>query len=152
MTHGEYAAQLFCEGYNCAQAVAVAFCDVTGMDKAQMARLVSPFGGGFGRQREVCGAVSGMCAVYGLLYGYEPPNPDQQMAVYSDVQALCAQFREVAGSIVCRELLGLDKKAPTPSESEARTPEYYKKRPCAEMVALAAELLEKYIEKQKAEV
>lgn len=143
MTHGEYAAQLFCEGYNCAQAVAVAFCDVTGMDKAQMARLVSPFGGGFGRQREVCGAVSGMCAVYGLLYGYEPPNPDQQMAVYSDVQALCAQFREVAGSIVCRDILKNPPSDPAPSP---RTAEYYAQRPCARMVLLACDILDAYIE------
>lgn len=143
MPHGEYAAQLFCEGYNCAQAVAVAFCDVTGMDKTQMARMVSPFGGGFGRQREVCGAVSGMCAVYGLLYGYEPPNPDQQMAVYADVQALCAQFREVAGSIVCRDIL---KNPPSDPAPTPRTAEYYAQRPCTRMVLLAADLLDQYIE------
>ena len=63
MNHGEYAAQLFVSGYNCAQAVAVAFCDLTGLTPEQAAKMASPFGGGFGRQREVCGAVSGMCLV-----------------------------------------------------------------------------------------
>ena len=143
MTHGEYAAQLFCEGYNCAQAVAAAFCDLTGMDKAQAAKLVSPFGGGFGRQREVCGAVSGMCMVFGHLYGYDSPNADNQMSVYSDVQALCAQFREVAGSIVCRDIL---KNPPSDPAPTPRTAEYYAQRPCARMVLLACDILDEYIE------
>lgn len=142
MTHGEYAAQLFCEGYNCAQAVAVAFSDVTGMDQAQAAKMASPFGGGFGRQREVCGAVSGMCMVFGLLYGYEPPNPEAQKALYADVQALCAQFREVAGSIVCRDILKNPPSDPAPSP---RTAEYYAQRPCARMVLLASDILDHYI-------
>ncbi len=143
MTHGEYAAQLFCEGYNCAQAVAVAFCDLTGMDKAQAAKLASPFGGGFGRQREVCGAVSGMCMVFGHLYGYDSPNADTQMSVYSDVQALCAQFREVAGSIICRDIL---KNPPSDPAPTPRTAEYYAQRPCARMVLLACDILDEYIE------
>ena len=143
MTHGEYAAQLFCEGYNCAQAVAVAFCDLTGMDKAQAAKLASPFGGGFGRQREVCGAVSGMCMVFGHLYGYDSPNADNQMSVYSDVQALCAQFREVAGSIICRDIL---KNPPSDPAPTPRTAEYYAQRPCARMVLLACDILDEYIE------
>lgn len=142
MTHGEYAAQLFCEGYNCAQAVAVAFCDVTGLQPDQAAKMASPFGGGFGRQREVCGAVSGMCMVYGTLYGYESPNSENQMGVYSDVQAMCAQFREVAGSIVCRDIL---KNPPSDPAPTPRTAEYYAQRPCARMVLLAADILDEYI-------
>ncbi len=142
MTHGEYAAQLFCEGYNCAQAVAVAFCDVTGLQPDQAAKTASPFGGGFGRQREVCGAVSGMCMVYGTLYGYESPNSEKQMGVYSDVQAMCAQFRETAGSIVCRDIL---KNPPSDPAPTPRTAEYYAQRPCARMVLLAADILDEYI-------
>ena len=142
MTHGEYAAQLFCEGYNCAQAVAVAFCDVTGLDPKTTAKMASPFGGGFGRQREVCGAVSGMCTVFGNLYGYESPNADKQMAVYSDVQELCAQFREVAGSIICRDIL---KNPPSDPAPTPRTAEYYAQRPCARMVLLACDILDQYI-------
>lgn len=143
MDHGQYAAQLFVEGYNCAQAVAVAFSDVTGLDATQAARMVSPFGGGFGRQREVCGAVSGMCFVLGTLYGYDSPNPEKQLAVYADVQALCGQFREKAGSIICRELLNDPPSDPAPTP---RTAEYYAKRPCARMVLLAATLLDEYIQ------
>ncbi len=142
MTRGEHAAQLFCQGYNCAQAVAVAFCDVTGLTPAQAAKMASPFGGGFGRQREVCGAVSGMCMVYGMLYGYEVPNADNQLEVYADVQALCAQFREIAGSIVCRDIL---KNPPSDPAPTPRTAEYYAQRPCARLVLLATNILEEYI-------
>ena len=143
MTHGEYAAQLFCEGYNCAQAVAAAFCDMTGLEPQMAAKMASPFGGGFGRQREVCGAVSGMCMVYGMLYGYESPDSDRQMGVYADVQAMCAQFREKAGSIVCRDILKNPPSDPVPSP---RTAEYYAQRPCARMVLLAANILDEYIQ------
>lgn len=143
MDHGLIAARLFSEGYNCAQAVAVAFCDITGLDEAQVARMLSPFGGGFGRQREVCGAVSGMCFVYGTLYGYDAPNADRQKIVYADVQQLCAAFREKAGSILCREILSNPPTDPAPTP---RTAEYYAARPCARIVLLAASLLDAYIE------
>ena len=142
MDRGEQAAQLFLQGYNCAQAVLIAFDDVVGLDEKTAARFVSAFGGGFGRQREVCGAVSGMCLVYGTLYGYEPPHSENQMAVYSDVQALCAQFREVAGSIICRDILKNPPSDPAPSP---RTAEYYAQRPCARMVLLACDILDQYI-------
>ncbi len=142
MDHGLIAAEAFVSGYNCAQAVAVAFCDVTGLDAGQAAKMVSPFGGGFGRQREVCGAVSGMCFVLGTLYGYDHPNPEKQMAVYADVQALCAKFKESAGSIICRELLDNPPSDPAPTP---RTAEYYAARPCSRMVLLAATLLDEYI-------
>ena len=105
MTRAEHAAELFANGYNCAQAVAIAFCDLTGFSKEQTAKMLAPFGGGFGRLREVCGAVSGMTFVYGCLYGYEVPNPEAQMKVYETEQALAAQFKEKAGSIICREIL-----------------------------------------------
>lgn len=143
MTRPELAAQLFCQGYNCAQAVAAAFCDVTGFTREQAAKMASPFGGGFGRQREVCGAVSGMCMVYGILYGYDVPNADNQLEIYSDVQAMCAQFREKAGSIVCRDIL---KNPPSDPAPTPRTAEYYSQRPCARMVLLAASILDEYIQ------
>lgn len=142
MTRAEYAAQLFSEGYNCAQAVAVAFCDVTGFTKEQSAKMVSPFGGGFGRLREVCGAVSGMTFVFGCLYGYGAPNPEAQMQVYQTEQALAAQFREQAGSIVCRDIL---KNPPSDPAPTPRTAEYYALRPCARMVYLATDILDRYI-------
>ena len=142
MTRAEHAAELFANGYNCAQAVAIAFCDLTGFSKEQTAKMLSPFGGGFGRLREVCGAVSGMTFVYGCLYGYEVPNPEAQMKVYETEQALAAQFKEKAGSIVCREILKNPPSDPVPSP---RTEEYYASRPCVRMVYTAANILETYI-------
>ena len=138
-----YAAELFLKGYNCAQAVAIAFCDVTGLDEAFTARLSSSFGGGMGRMREVCGAVSGMMTVAGLLYGYD--DPDDGLAKkehYSLVQHLAGKFREQAGSIVCREIL---KNPPSDPNPTPRTAEFYAKRPCTRMVMLAVQVLEEYI-------
>ena len=84
MDHREYAAKLFLDGYNCAQAVMVAFCDVTGLEEKYAAKMISSFGGGMGRLREVCGAVSGMLMVAGLLYGYDTPGDDgRKKAHYS---------------------------------------------------------------------
>jgi C_GCAxxG_C_C family probable redox protein len=142
MTRAEHAAQLFAEGDNCAQAVAMAFCDLTGFTKEQTAKMVSPFGGGFGRLREVCGAVSGMTFVFGQLYGYETPNQEAQMRVYETEQALAAQFREKAGSIICRDILKNPPSDPVPSP---RTEEYYAQRPCVRMVYTATSILEEYI-------
>ena len=144
MDHGIYAAELFLKGYNCSQSVMVAFCDVTGLEEDFAARMASSFGGGMGRMREVCGAVSGMLMVAGLLYGYETPGDDvSKKAHYTLVQELSAQFRQEVGSIVCREILKNPPSDPTPSP---RTEEYYRKRPCARMVHLAASILDRYIE------
>ena len=143
MDHSIKAAELFLNGYNCAQAVAVAFCDVTGMDDSAAAKLASTFGGGMGRLREVCGAVSGMFMVLGCLYGYDTSDDDKKkMETYSRVQALAAQFREKNGSIICREILQNPPSDPHPSP---RTAEYYAKRPCVRMVMTAAELMDAFI-------
>ena len=144
MEHGMKAAELFLSGSNCAQAVVVAFCDVTGLTPEFSAKMASSFGGGMGRLREVCGAVSGMLMVAGLLYGYEDPGEDDvnKKAHYQLVQELAGKFREQAGSIVCREIL---KNPPSDPNPTPRTEEFYKKRPCARMVILAAEILDEYI-------
>ena len=144
MDHGIKAAELFLSGSNCAQAVVVAFCDVTGLTPEFSAKMASSFGGGMGRLREVCGAVSGMLMVAGLLYGYEDPGEDDvsKKAHYRLVQELAGKFREQAGSIVCREIL---KNPPSDPNPTPRTEEFYKKRPCARMVILAAEILDDYI-------
>ena len=143
MDHGTKAAELFLNGYNCAQAVAVAFCDVTGLEPDFAAKMASSFGGGMGRMREVCGAVSGMLMVLGLLYGYDTPGDDAGKKLqYQAVQALSSQFREQTGSIICRESLKNPPSDPNPSP---RTAEYYAKRPCARMVLTAAEILDAYI-------
>ena len=143
MNHAEYAAQLFLQGYNCAQAVAVAFCDVTGMEEKHTAKLASSFGGGMGRMREVCGAVSGMLMVAGVLYGYDAADDEEmKKAHYALVQNLAGQFREQVGSIVCREIL---KNPPSDPAPTPRTEEFYKLRPCARMVYIAAEIMDAYI-------
>ena len=142
MDHSTYAAELFVGGYNCAQAVAVAFSDVTGLDDKFSAKLASSFGGGMGRMREVCGAVSGMLMVAGLLYGYEAPDPDMQKGHYALVQELAGKFKEQVGSIICRELLQNPPSDPKPTP---RTEEFYKVRPCARFVVLAAQILDEYI-------
>ena len=140
---GKKAADLFEKGYNCAQAVAVAYCDLIGMTGQQAAMAASSFGGGFGRQREVCGAVSGMCLVLGMLEGYhDPEDQEAKAAQYALVQKLCGAFREEAGSILCRDILKNPDTLPKP---ELRTPEYYNTRPCARMVYLAADILEEYL-------
>ena len=143
MDHGIKAAELFLQGYNCAQAMMVACCDLTGLEPAYAARLSSSFGGGMGRMREVCGAVSGMLMVAGLLYGYDTPGDDgRKKQHYQLVQDLAGKFREQAGSIICREIL---KNPPSDPNPTPRTAEFYKKRPCARMVALAARILDEYI-------
>ena len=143
MDHGIKAAELFLGGYNCAQSVVVAFSDLTGLDKDFSAKFASSFGGGMGRMREVCGAVSGMLMVAGLLYGYDTPGDDaSKKAQYETIQALSAQFREQVGSIVCREILKNPPSDPNPSP---RTAEYYAQRPCARMVLLAGQILDDYI-------
>lgn len=144
MDHSIQAAELFIKGYNCAQAVAVAYCDVTGLEPAFAAKMASSFGGGMGRLREVCGAVSGMFMVAGLLYGYDGPDDGIcKKAHYHLVQELAAQFREQAGSIVCREIL---KNPPSDPNPTPRTAEFYKTRPCTRMVILACQILDRYIE------
>ena len=150
ITKGQIAKNLFLEGYNCCQAVAGAFADEMGLELSTVAKLCSPFGGGIGRMREVCGAVSGMMFVLGMLYGYDDPKANsEKKRVYSEAQQLAERFKEDNGSIICRELLGLTKNSensPTPSP---RTETDYKKRPCPELCRYAADLLEEFIEKHK---
>lgn len=139
------AEELFLEGCNCAQAVALAFSDKTGLDRETTLKISSSFGGGLGRLREVCGAVSGMCMVAGLLYGSDDISDNNAKAKhYALIQELAAKFSDETGSIICRELLGKKgKESPVPEE---RTKEYYKTRPCARMVGIAAGIMQEYIE------
>lgn len=148
MNRGDKAKEYFLEGYNCCQAVALAFSDMLDMDEKQIARLTSGFGGGIGRMREVCGSVSGAVFVISSLYGYDDPNEfDGKKALYSAIQEFCNSFREENGSIICKELLGLDGASiPTP---EKRNEGYYKKRPCAELVECSAQILEDFIKNRQ---
>ena len=151
MNHEEKARQLFLEGYNCAQAVFCAFAEEMGMEIDQAARLSSSFGGGMGRLREVCGTVSGALLALGALIGYDDPkDPEAKAAHYRLVQEYAARFKEKNGTIICRELL---KDVPvTPGGvPEARTPEFYARRPCLRLVGEAAGILEAMLAEQKKE-
>jgi len=147
--YSEVAMNYFKDGYNCAQAVVAAFCDRLNIDFETVIKMSSSFGGGMGRLREVCGAVSGMFIVAGLFYGYDnPQNKSAKTAHYKLIQELAAEFKDANGSIICRELLGLDKGAYSPVPDD-RTREYYSKRPCKQLVGMAAEIIEKYINKME---
>lgn len=146
MSKGDIAKQYFFTGKGCSQSVALAFCEEMGLDAALVERQTIGFGAGMGRLREVCGTVSGMTYVLSNLYGAEG-----KASVYAMVQEVAKEFEKQNGSIVCRELLGLGKKEVSPPTPEARTPEYYKKRPCPELCRTAADILEKFIEKKESE-
>lgn len=141
----EKAKELFETGYNCAQSVATAFSDLIPLDETLLLRAASPFGGGVGRLREVCGAVSGMVLVAGFLYGYDDPSEKGVKAEhYAVVRELCEQFRTRHGSIICKDILGGNPQVGgDPSE---RTPAFYGTRPCLRCVFDAAEILENYVE------
>ena len=148
MSRREAAMKNFRSGYNCSQSIVKAFADLLPADEQMLLKMASSFGGGMGRLREVCGSVSGMFMVAGLLYGYDGPETGQVKADhYARIQELAHRFEEKHGSIVCRELLNLGIRHDSPVP-EARTKEYYKKRPCAEIIGDAAEILEQYIKEQ----
>jgi len=149
MTHEEKALQYFTDGANCAQAVVMAYHDALGMDEKTAARLASSFGGGIGRLREVCGAVSGMMMVYGLLKGYDDlKDPEVKKAHYANVQALAAKFREENGSIICRELLDLHKDENTEPVPTPRDAKFFHSRPCMGFVHCAARLLDEALKEE----
>lgn len=148
--HAVKAMALFKEGFNCAQSVFLAFEEDYFEEKnpanhSMALKLSSSFGGGMGRLREVCGAVSGMFMVAGMLYGYDSPTANEAKAAhYARIQELAHAFADYNGSFVCRELLGLDKKEDSPTP-EKRTEAYYQKRPCVQLVGMAAAIMEQYI-------
>ena len=141
--YSEKAVNNFKSGYNCAQSVFLAFAEDFGFDKETALKLSSSFGGGMGRLREVCGAVSSMFAIAGLKYGYTSPNDDEAKAKhYELIQALAEKFKSKYGTIICRELLELPEGADSPIPSK-RTKEYYQTRPCEAFVRYASEIIEK---------
>lgn len=152
MKYEEKAEELFRNGYNCSQAVFCAFADKMGIEERFALRLASPFGGGMGRLREVCGAVSGMFMVLGVLEGFEDAgDAEAKKELYEKVQLLAGRFEKENGSIICRELLGLQEKHSDP-EPLKRTPEYYRVRPCAAKVRSAARILEEYLNAEEAKL
>ncbi|MBQ8495925.1 MAG: C_GCAxxG_C_C family protein [Clostridia bacterium] len=170
MERGQLAKEYFLKGYNCSQAVVLAFSDLTGLEDGMAARMASSFGGGMGRLREVCGAFSGMMIVFGILYGYDASSPtekEEKALHYARIQELARRFREANGALVCRELLENHTKtlkaakekdkeqidamlsdSPVPTE---RTEAYYQKRPCPDLCAVAADILDTYMRELKEE-
>ena len=133
---GDLADEYFSQGYNCSQAVLLAFTKECGIDEKTALKISSSFGGGMGRLREVCGAVTGMFMVAGLLYGYSDPKENTSKAShYEKIQALATMFKEETNSIVCKELLGL-------VENQEITA---KKMPCKDLVRRAATIMEDFM-------
>ncbi|MBQ7831136.1 MAG: C_GCAxxG_C_C family protein [Clostridia bacterium] len=146
MSRAERAKEYFLQGYACSQAVALAFSDVMGLDEATISKIMLPFGGGVGRLRMTCGAVSGMAAVIGMTCAKSENTPENKKATYAIVQELCAKFKAETGSLICAELLsGMKVAVEIGGTAEARTEQYYHKRSCGEMVALAAKIVEEYL-------
>lgn len=145
MSKADYAKELFEGGCNCCQAVFCAFLENTNLTKDEAMRLSAGFGGGVGRMREVCGAVSGMTMVLSQKFACaDPNNKEEKAALYALIQKAAGEFRGENGSVVCRELLGLAEKSSDPVPEE-RTAAYYSKRPCSELVHCAAAIAEKYL-------
>lgn len=143
--YSEKAVNNFKSGYNCAQSVFLAFASEFGFDDETALKLSSSFGGGMGRLREVCGAVSSMFAIAGLKKGYTSPNDDNAKAEhYEFIQALAEKFKSKYGTYICRELLELPEGADSPIPSK-RTEEYYQTRPCEAFVRYASEIIEREI-------
>ena len=144
------ARELFMEGYNCSQSVFGAFAEDIGLDFETAMKLSSSFGGGMGRLREVCGAVSAMFMIAGLIYGYSDPGEYNLKAQhYKRIQELATEFKKKHGTIICRELLGLTVEGADDPLPEKRTSEYYAKRPCPDIIASATEIIAGYIDTNK---
>lgn len=146
----EKAVALFKEGFNCSQSVVAAFADKYGYTHEQALKMSASFGGGIGRMRETCGAACGLFLLAGLETGAtEGSDREGKAANYKLVQELAEEFKQRNGALRCADLLGLSKNEPVVSTPEARTNQYYAKRPCVKMVEEAARIWCEYIEKQE---
>ncbi len=145
----EMAVSLFKEGFNCSQSVVAAFADKYGFTREQALKMSASFGGGIGRMRETCGAACGLFLLAGLETGAtEGADRNGKAANYALVQELAEEFKQRNGALRCADLLGLSKKEPVVSTPEARTDQYYAKRPCVKMVEEAARIWCEYLQKQ----
>ena len=143
------AVELFKSGFNCSQSVVAAFAPLYGYTQEQALRMSASFGGGIGRMRQTCGAACGLFLVAGLETGSTDPNDREGKAAnYALVQQLGEQFKVATGSLICADLLGLNKTAATPPTPEARTEQYYAKRPCSQIVEEAARIWAEYMKKK----
>ena len=149
MSRAEKAKEYFLQGYACSQAVALAFEDVCKVDGDTLSKMTLPFGGGLGRLRLTCGAVSGMATVVGLVFASAENSPENKKQTYAIVQELCKRFQSENGSLICSDLLAsANLQVSVGGEAEARTAEYYKKRPCAEIVYSAVNIVGEYLKER----
>lgn len=148
----QLARNYFKQGYNCAQSVFLAYAKDYGFDKTTALKLSSSFGGGMGRLREVCGAASSMFMIIGLEDGYTAIDDDDKSKTihYQRIQELGKQFKEINGSLICRELLGLKEDEDTSYIPAKRTKEYYQNRPCENIIGNACKIIDKYLANKKA--
>ena len=143
----QHAVELFMSGYGCCQSVVAAFADLYGFTPDQAKLVAAGFGGGVGRMRMMCGAVSGLVILAGMKEGQLRGDDREGKAhCYEVVQRLLAQSKEENGSLICAELLGI--KGPIPMGNfvpDERNAAYYRKRPCAAKVESAARLFAQYL-------
>ena len=146
MDRVEKAMELFKSGYNCSQAVVGAYADIFGMEPETAIRFAEGMGGGMGRMRLTCGAVTGMFLLAGLKKSKGiAGDTDTRTEIYETVRKMSAEFEKNNGSIVCADLLGLNRPKDENAKPEERTQDYYKKRPCVECVGECARIVEKYL-------
>lgn len=146
MTRADHAKELFLKGYACSNALTIPFCDLTNISETEMLKLSLPLGGGLGRLRLTCGAISGMALIIGLIFSKEEVSEENKLYVYGIVQELTEKFKQEKKTLVCEDLLrNAQLEVEFAGKPEARTDEYYKKRPCANIVYLAAKILEDYL-------
>lgn len=145
----EKAVELFKSGFNCSQSVFAAFADVYGIDRTTALKVSAGLGGGVGRSREVCGAVCAAAMLTGLSCGAtEGGDSEGKQRCYETVREIMDEFRKTNPSVVCRELLGLEGGNIPAAKPDERTPAYYKKRPCVQIVEDAARAVEKVLLKE----
>ena len=148
------AVDFFMQGFGCAQSVAAAFADLYGFTPEQAKLVGAGFGGGVGRLRMMCGAVSGMVILAGMDYGQtDGANRQGKADCYKLTQDLVEAFRKENGSVICAELLGL--KGPVPAGNfvpAERNAEYYRKRPCVAKVESAARIFASYLENKQKQI
>ena len=149
MNKEEQARKKFVEGCNCAQAVFATFAPKFGIDEEMALRMSSALGGGIGRLREVCGAFVALTLIVGLAKGRPDATPEEKTEQYKRIQELADKFKEAHGSLICRDILKLQKDAPTSPTPEKRTKEYYTMRPCERCVSTAALLAQELLENTK---
>lgn len=137
------AEKLFKDGYNCSQAVIGAVCGDVGLDFDTAMKISEGFGGGVGRMRLICGAVSGMTMAAGMMLSGGSNDEDTRMKVYENVHKLADEFKDMNGSIICADLLGLNETNSYNPAPDARTAQYYQKRPCVRCVTDCVGIIEK---------